>query len=456
MHSLEEDLLALDMTTTADLGSQLPPETTVVEGLHQGTVETDHVLDGGSFPSTGRKFSEVVCGGVEEYGRGKRRKMPSSKLRDYVTNTVKVMSPSPPSCLPPSVKTSGTSFLITRFVNCNRFSLRHRMFLGAITTGLEPRSYKEAMKDKGWRDAMHYEIQALEANGIWELVQLPPGQRALGSRWVYKVKYNSDGSLERLKARLVVFGNHQIEGIDYTDTFAPVAKMTNVRLFLPVVAVKNWELHQMDVHNAFLHGDLNEEVYMKQPPRFQSRTPGLVCKLRKSLYGLKQAPRCWFAKLDGSLKQYGFTQSYSDYSLFIYTQGKIQINILVYVDDLILSSNNHAALCKFKEYMSCCFHMKDLGVLKYFLGVEVARNGDGIYLCQRKYTLDIIAETCLLGSKPIDFRMEQHHQLACSKSSLLEDAERYQRLVGRLIYLSFTRPDLAYSVHILSQFLQAP
>lgn len=187
---------------------------------------------------------------------------------------------------------------------------------------------------------------------------LPPRKRALGSQWVYRIKYNYDGSIERLKSRLVVFGNHQKEGVDYTETFAPVAKMVTVRAFLAIAAFKNRELHQMDVHNAFLHGDLEEEVYMKLPPSFESTYPNKVCRLRKSLYGLKQAPRCWFAKLVSALKEYGFLQSYSDYSLFTYTRESIKINVLVYVDDLIISGNDSAALTAFKTYLGDCFHMK--------------------------------------------------------------------------------------------------
>lgn len=212
----------------------------------------------------------------------------------------------------------------------------------------------------------------------------------------------------------------------------------------------------MDVHNAFLHGDLSEEVYMKVPPGFKNTNPNMVCRLKKSLYGLKQAPRCWFAKLSTALKNYGFVQSYSDYSLFGLCRGRTQINVLVYVDDLIIAGNDKVALTAFKDYLGRCFHMKDLGVLKYFLGIEVARNPEGILLCQRKYTLEIISETGLLGAKPAAFPMEQNHNLALAKGEFLADPAPYRRLVGRLIYLSVTRPDLAYSVHILSQFMQQP
>ena len=168
----------------------------------------------------------------------------------------------------------------------------------------------------------------------------------------------------------------------------------------------------MDVHNAFLHGELDEEVYMQMPPSFVSPTPSKVCRLRKSLYGLRQAPRCLFAKLATALTSYGFKQSYSDCLLFTYETQHIQLNILVYVDDLIISGNDGTVVQQFKDYLIWCFHMNDLGKLKYFLGIEVARNSNGIFLCQRKYTLDIISEAGLLGAKPIRTLLEQNHKLA--------------------------------------------
>ncbi|KAJ4717148.1 Retrovirus-related Pol polyprotein from transposon TNT 1-94 [Melia azedarach] len=179
----------------------------------------------------------------------------------------------------------------------------------------------------------------------------------------------------------------------------------------------------MDVHNAFLHGDLEEEVYMKILPGFERQQSNVVCRMKKSLYGLKQAPRCWFAKLATALKNYG---------------------------------NDKVAMASFKEYLGRCFKMKDLGVLKYFLGLEVARSKQGIFICQRKYALDIISETGLLGAKPAEFPMEQNHKLALVAGKLHDDPEQYRRLIGRLIYLGVTRPDLAYFVHILSQFMQQP
>lgn len=190
-----------------------------------------------------------------------------------------------------------------------------------------------------------------------------------------------------------------------------MAKLTTVRTLLEVAAAKNWEVHQMDVHNAFLHGYLKEEVYMQMPPGFQSTAPGKVCRLRKSLYGLKQAPRCWFAKLTTALKKFGFVQSYSDYSLFSYVKGNKSVRVLIYVDDLILTGNDPTMMSKFKVYLSKCFKMKDLGIAKYFLGIEIARGAEGMFLSQRKYALDIVAEAGLLGCKPVSTPREQNHKL---------------------------------------------
>ena len=232
--------------------------------------------------------------------------------------------------------------------------------------------------------------------------------------------------------------------------------MTTVRIFLQIAVSRNWEVHQMDVHNAFLHGDLKEEVYMRPSPGFTGSDKNKVCKLHKSLYGLKQALRCWFEKLSSSLRTYGFDQSRSDYSLFTMDRGTEYIQVLVYVDDLVVSASNSSLLASFKAYMNQCFHMKDLGVSKYFLGIELARNPTGLYLCQRKYALGIIEEAGLLAAKPVAFPVEQNHRLPLDKGPDFLNVGAYRRLVGQLVYLSVTRPDLAYSVHTLAQFMKKP
>lgn len=212
----------------------------------------------------------------------------------------------------------------------------------------------------------------------------------------------------------------------------------------------------MDVHNAFLHGDLEEEVYMQMPLGFETDGPGRACRLRKSLYGLKQSPRCWFAKLTSALKKFGFKQSYSDYSLFRFIKGDSSVRVLVYVDDLIIAGNNLSMMMKFKAYLSEFFKMKDLGKAKYFLGTEIARGPQGMFLTQRKYALDIIAEAGLLGCKPVATPMEQNHRLLSEEGQAYENPSRFRKFVGKLVYLAITRPELSYSIHVLSQVMHKP
>ncbi|XP_019056182.1 PREDICTED: uncharacterized protein LOC109115948 [Nelumbo nucifera] len=195
---------------------------------------------------------------------------------------------------------------------------------------------------------------------------------------------------------------------------------------------------------------------MQLPPGFKSKDRTKVCKLKKSLYGLRQAPRCWFSKLTTALIQFGFAQTYPDYSLFTYCKHNVRLHVLIYVDDLIIGGNDTTAIVKFKEYLHQCFRMKDLGPLKYFLWIEVARGLEGIFLSQRKYSLDIISECGFMGAKPTSVPIEQNHHLALAKSALMENPNRYRLLVGRLIYLTIIRPELCYCVHILAQFMQSP
>ena len=254
---------------------------------------------------------------------------------------------------------------------------------------------------------MKAELQALQSNETWRLTLLPPQKTAIGCRWIYKIKYRADGSIERYKARLVAKGYTQMEGLDYLDTFSPVAKLTTVRLLLALAAVNQWHLRQLDVNNAFLHGELDEEVYMQVPPGLTVSNPQLVCRLQRSLYGLKQASRQWFTKLSGFLVSHGFQKSNSDHSLFLRFTGSITTVLLVYVDDIILTGNSINEIQDITMLLDQAFKIKDLGTLKFFLGFEIARTSAGIHLCQRKYVLDIISDSVMLGCRtnttPMDY-----------------------------------------------------
>lgn len=244
---------------------------------------------------------------------------------------------------------------ISKVLSYHRLSPGFQSFAMNISCQTDPKNYNEAIKHECWRNAMADEIAALERNNTWKIVDLPPSKQPIGCKWVYRIKHRADGSIERYKARLVAKGYTQTHGIDYMDTFSPVAKVTTIRSLLAVAAAKGWNLHQMDVNNAFLHGDLDEEVYMALPPGFSGEKEGQVCKLTKSLYGLKQASRQWNAKLCSALQSMGFKQPIPDNSLFTKGEGSSFVALLVYVDDIVLANANLVLIQSIKTHLNDIF-----------------------------------------------------------------------------------------------------
>ena len=302
-------------------------------------------------------------------------------------------------------------------------------------------------------------MNAHQGNQTLELATLLDAERIVSCKWVFSVKYLADDTIDRYKARLVAKGFTQIPGKDFSATFAPVAKLTSVRLIISLAASYSWPLHQMDVKNAFLYGDLDETIYMDPPPGFRAEGEysGKVCRLRKSLYGLKQSPRAWFNRFSDVILSLGFTRCHSDHTCFTHRRpdGRTVI-ILVYVDDIIITGDDVSGITKVKKALSQSFDVKDLGSLRYFLGIEVARSRQGISLSQRKYTLDLLQDTGMMGCRPASTPMDPNHKLSIESGELLPDASVYQRLVGRLIYLTNTRPDITFAVSVVSQFMHAP
>ncbi|CAJ2648060.1 unnamed protein product [Trifolium pratense] len=370
-----------------------------------------------------------------------------SHLSDYVCN-LSVDSVQPSS--------TGTPYPISHYHSCANLSVDHSKFALSLTADEEPASYNEASKHDCWVQAMEAELKALAQNKTWIFVDAPPNIKPIGSRWVYKVKHKADGTIERYKARLVAKGYNQVEGIDFFETFSPVAKITTVRTLIALAAINSWHLHQLDVNNAFLHGDLHEDVYMSIPQGVKHNRPNQVCKLLKSLYGLKQASRKWYEKLTGVLIEHGYHQSLSDHSLFTFQNGTHFTALLVYVDDIILAGNSLDEFQRIKQLLDSQFKIKDLGQLKYFLGIEVAHSKTGITICQRKYCLDLLLDTGLLGAKPAKTPLDTSVKLHQDTASPYADIAGYRRLVGKLLYLTTTRPDIAFVTQQLSQFLSAP
>ncbi|RVW68794.1 Retrovirus-related Pol polyprotein from transposon RE1 [Vitis vinifera] len=321
-----------------------------------------------------------------------------------------------------------------------------------------PNSVQEALADPRWKATMNEEMKSLQKNETWELVECPLGKKPVGCRWIYTVKYKADGIIERFKARLLAKGYTQTYGIDYTETFAPVAKINTVRVLLSLAANLDWPLQQFDVKNVFLHGELSEEVYMDLPPGCMvlEKQCQKVCKLKKSLYGLKQSLRAWFGRFTKSMRAFGYRQSNSDHTLFLKKQhGKIT-TLIVYVDDMVVTGNDPEERKALQNYLSREFEMKDLGPLKYFLGIEVSRSSEGIFLSQRKYAFDLLQETGMLGCQPVNTPIEEGLKLCVEPNQVSTDKGRYQRLVGRLMYLAHTRPDLAYALSVVSQYMHNP
>ncbi|CAN1176981.1 Retrovirus-related Pol polyprotein from transposon TNT 1-94 [Linum perenne] len=319
-----------------------------------------------------------------------------------------------------------------------------------------PANYKEAILSPEWRRAMDEELTALDDNHTWSIVPRPPRCPVIGSKWVYTIKYQPDGTVDRYKARLVAQGFRQEYGIDYDETFAPVAKMSTVRTLLAVASQRSWPLMQLDVKNAFLHGDLKETVYMECPPGFKERGD-MVCHLHRSLYGLKQAPRAWFEKFQSTILQSGFAQSSADPSLFTRHSGDKLAILLIYVDDMILSGDDQDGIEMVKKLLETSFQLKDLGNLSYFLGLEIKRSEKGIFISQRKYIEDLLLTARHSDCTPCSTPMDVNVKLGKEMGDLEPDPALYRRLVGSLIYLTTsTRSDLAYAVQAVSQFMSQP
>jgi hypothetical protein len=299
---------------------------------------------------------------------------------------------------------------------------------------------------------MQEEMETLHKNKTWNLVKLPNEKKVVGCKWVFTIKHKADSSVKQYEARLVSKGFTKTYGNDYEETFAPITKMNSIRVLLSIATNLDWLLHKFDVKNVFLHGDLEEEAYMEIPHGLEdSSSVGKVCKLNKALYGLKQSPRAWFKRFSRAMQRFDYKQSQADHTLFIKhsSQGK-KTTLIVYVDDIVLEGNDDGEIQNLKHRLANEFEIKDLG------RHEVARSKHGIFISQRKYILDLLKETEMLGCKAIDNPVEVNVKLGEGSESPLVDKGRYQRLVGWLNYLSHTRLDIAYAVSVVSQFMHSP
>ena len=320
-----------------------------------------------------------------------------------------------------------------------------------------PQTYIEAMnspKAPGWEQAMKNELEALKVNDTFELTALPEGKNLVGGKWVYTVKEDVNGS-ETLKARYVAKGYSQVHGIDYEETFSPTADITSIRILMQLAAQYDLTVHQMDVRAAFLHAPIDHEIYMEQPEGFEEFSEDgdkLVYRLKKSLYGLKQSGRNWNKVLHEYLKNDGFVRNEVDHCVYRKQTDNGVIILVVWVDDLIIASNNIDMLCQFKDNMKCKFSMKDLGKISHFLGMDFKQEGGIIKMNQSRYMAKILDRFNMTHCKPRTTPCEQ--RLESTESSEAVEPRKYREIVGSLIYLmTCTRPDIRWVVSKLSQKL---
>jgi hypothetical protein len=255
----------------------------------------------------------------------------------------------------------------------------------------EPASVVEATQEAVWHRAMIDELKSIEENQTWNLTELPTGRCATGLKWVFKVKKNQLGEVVRHKTRLVVKGYAQQQGIDFEEVFAPVVRLEAIMLLLALAVEEGWQVHHMDVKTAFLNGDLQEEVFIQQPPGFiQLGQEHKVLKLHKALYGLHQTPRAWNLKLDEKLNMLGFIKCNADHAIYCRGGKGERLIVGVYVDDLLITGSSLKSIDRFKKEMVIVFRMSDLDLLTYYLGIEVHQTDKGISLCQQSYTKKIL------------------------------------------------------------------
>ncbi|KAI3734762.1 hypothetical protein L6452_14240 [Arctium lappa] len=333
---------------------------------------------------------------------------------------------------------------------------QHTM-LSCFLSQLEPKKAHDAMKESSWIEAMQEELLQFKLQDVWDLVYLPKGHRAIGTKWIFRNKRDERGIVIRNKARLVAQGYTQEEGIDYEEVFAPVARIEAIRLFLAYASYMNFKVYQMDVKSAFLYGSIEEEVYVCQPPGFENPSyPDRVYKLKKALYGLHQAPRAWYDTLSSYLLENGFERGVIDKTLFIKRKKKDILLAQIYVDDIIFGSTRDNMCKEFEELMHQRFKMSSMGELTFFLGLQVQQKSDGIFICQSKYVQDILTKFGFSDSKPASTPMETHKQITADLEGEDMDVHHYRSMIGSLMYLTASRPDIMFPVCVCARFQVRP
>ncbi|PWA78868.1 Retrovirus-related Pol polyprotein from transposon TNT 1-94 [Artemisia annua] len=330
-------------------------------------------------------------------------------------------------------------------------------FVSNVLSKGEPKDYKEALTKMSWFTAMQDEIHEFDRLDVWELVPPPDCAMIIALKWIFKVKLDEYGEVLKNKARLVAKGYKQEEGIDFEESFALVARIEAIRIFLANAASQNMVVYQMDVKTAFLNGHLKEVVYVSQPEGFvDPERPNHVYRLKKALYGLKQAPRAWYDTLSKFLLANQFTKGVVDPTLFTRKLGEHRLHVQIYVDDIIFASADPLECDRFAQEMSIEFQMSMMGQMSFFLGLQISQNPHGIFINQSKYASEILKKFGFESCESVDTPMVERTKLDEDTEGALVDQTKYRSMIGSLMYLTASRPDLLFAVGMYARYQSKP
>ncbi len=331
------------------------------------------------------------------------------------------------------------------------------------TASGNPFTYKEAMESdsaQDWVDVCQYEMDTLDKLKVWCLEPLPEGRKAVKSKWVFKKK--ADGHFH---VRLVAKGFTQLEGVDFDETFSPVARFESLRLLLALAMLEDWEIHQMDIKSAFLHGKLEDEIYMEQPIGFVTAgKEHLVCQLQKALYGLKQASHAWNLQFHRVLTELSFTWTYSDAGVYVYhlQEGDNSLFIILYIDDITILGNSTSRINSLKESLASHYEMTDMGKIQSYLGVNITRDraNHTMEINQTDYIQQVVERFGMRDANPVYTPLPagtEAHLVKYEDQVSTSEIKKYQQIIGSLLYVQIgSRPDISFAVACLSQFTSNP
>ncbi|GKA87184.1 putative ribonuclease H-like domain-containing protein [Tanacetum coccineum] len=447
--SPHEGLSLSDTTNSQEDDSEIPP----LEDIHEDT--TDGIFTHSSYDDEGAEADFTNLETVVNVSP-----IPTSRINPSHPSALILGDPTSAVQTRSKVNKSSEAHAFVSYVQKQRRNNHkdfHHCLFACFLSQHEPKKISEALEDESWVDAMQEELLQFEIQKVWILVDLPYGKKAIGTKWVYRNKKDERGVVVRNKARLVAQGHRQEEGIDYDEVFAPVARLEAIRIFLAFASYMGFIVYQMDVKSAFLYGKIDEEVYVSQPPGFlDPKYPEKVYKVVKALYGLHQAPRAWYATLSTFLLKNGYRRGTIDKTLFLRKDKHDIILVQVYVDDIIFGSTKKSWCDEFEALMKSRFQMSSMGELTFFLGLQVKQKPDGIFISQDKYVAEILKKFDFASVKTASTPIETQKPLVKDEEASDVDVHLYRSMIGSLMYVTASRPDIMFAVCACSRFQVTP